>query len=49
MPDTREVVWRYVELTNEPGSPSFELFGEQVGWLEFTAAVPVGSRRCSPP
>jgi hypothetical protein len=34
MSSTKDVVQRYVELTNEPGSPSFDLFGEQVDWCE---------------
>jgi hypothetical protein len=40
MSDTRQVIERYVELTNQPGSPSFELFADQVEWLE------VNSGRC---
>jgi hypothetical protein len=34
MASTADVMHRYVELTNSPGSPSFPLFGPAVEWWE---------------
>lgn len=34
MSSTAEVIERYIALTNQPGSPSFDLFGDSVDWLE---------------
>ena len=34
MSSTAQVVQRYIELTNTPGSPSFDLFADKLEWRE---------------
>ena len=34
MSSTAEVVQRYIELTNTLGSPSFDLFADELEWRE---------------
>jgi ketosteroid isomerase-like protein len=32
--NTAEIIRRYIDLTNAPGSPSYPLFADQLEWLE---------------
>jgi hypothetical protein len=41
---TKTVIERYIQLTNEPGSPSFPLFGDSLEWLEVHSGRRGGQR-----